>query len=86
MVRAELYVRQNEATSRLVFIHAYTSVNAIPFELEANAKVRFERHLTYLVLVVDKRVFRIFRSSTRFSPTSQRISYSSRITQHLAQR
>ena len=39
MVRAELYVRQNEATSRLVFIHAYTSVNTIPFELEANAKV-----------------------------------------------
>lgn len=39
MVRAELYVRQNEATSRLVFIHAYKSVSEIPFELEANAKV-----------------------------------------------
>jgi hypothetical protein len=85
MVRAELYVRQNEATSRLVFIHAYTSVNAIPFELEANAKVRAERHLTSAWYVTST-FSDIFRLSTRFSLTLQRTSYSSRITQDLARR
>jgi hypothetical protein len=30
MVRAMLYVKANEATTRVVFIHAYTAIEAIP--------------------------------------------------------
>lgn len=34
-----LYVRRNETTSRIIFIHAYESAMEIPSELEANVKI-----------------------------------------------
>lgn len=60
MVRAQLYVKANEATSRVVFIHAYSSVNKIPSELEANAKLvdeAFPEITTDLVLVRNASTF-----------------------------
>ena len=60
MVRAELYAKQNEATTRVVFVHAYTNVDGIPTELEANAKIvdeAFPDITTDLVLVRNRSTF-----------------------------
>ncbi|KAG8751122.1 hypothetical protein FRC12_012588 [Ceratobasidium sp. 428] len=34
-----LYIRKNELTSRVLFVHAYMDVRSIPSELEANIKI-----------------------------------------------
>ncbi|KAJ9105383.1 hypothetical protein QFC21_001752 [Naganishia friedmannii] len=39
MVEALIYVRNNENTSRVAFVHAYDLVDDIPSELVANAKL-----------------------------------------------
>lgn len=39
LVEAILYVRRNELTARIIFLHAYDTVEDIPTELEANVKI-----------------------------------------------
>lgn len=39
LVEAILYVRSNEPTKRIIFVHAYEDVETIPTELEANSKI-----------------------------------------------
>ncbi|KAG8905917.1 hypothetical protein FRB99_007997 [Tulasnella sp. 403] len=39
LVEAILYVRRNELTARVIFVHAYDSIDMIPSELEANVKI-----------------------------------------------
>ncbi|KZT52939.1 hypothetical protein CALCODRAFT_458622, partial [Calocera cornea HHB12733] len=39
LIHAILYVQQNEATTRIVFIHAYQNADSIPTEMEANCKL-----------------------------------------------
>lgn len=39
LVEAILYVRKNEITARIVFLHAYETAADIPSELEANVKL-----------------------------------------------
>ncbi|KAG8968124.1 hypothetical protein FRC03_008477 [Tulasnella sp. 419] len=39
LVEAILYIRRNESTARIIFIHAYDDASSIPSELEANSKI-----------------------------------------------
>ena len=39
LVDSVLYVRKNEPTARIVFIHAYQTVENIPSELAPNVKI-----------------------------------------------
>ena len=39
LLEAALYVRRNEATARLIFVHAYDRTENIPSEIEANCKI-----------------------------------------------
>lgn len=39
LVEAMLYIRKNELTARVLFVHAYTHIDRIPSELKANIKI-----------------------------------------------
>lgn len=39
LMEAVLYVRKNEITARIIFLHAYENIEDIPSELEANVKI-----------------------------------------------
>jgi hypothetical protein len=39
LLEAVIYVKQNEPTARIVFIHAYKTVDEIPPELAPNVKI-----------------------------------------------
>ncbi|EJU05049.1 hypothetical protein DACRYDRAFT_114337 [Dacryopinax primogenitus] len=39
LIQSILYVQQNEATTRIVFVHAYQAAGDIPSEMEANCKL-----------------------------------------------
>jgi len=52
LLEACLYIRGNEATSRLVFIHAYDTLERIPLELAANSKILSKAFPTMMIDLV----------------------------------
>jgi len=76
LLEAILYVRKNEITSRIIFLHAYEHIEDTPAELEANVKILDEAFPSItLDLIFLKGIFTPSVSTDRFRTVYLEIAY-----------